>query len=308
MQHEMMRQPAPTHGSDNVGDVLASIRRLIAQDETPSPIIPNQMLNTLPRGIVAAPADEAPADEAPEDGASAEAVSAQDALDTAPEPTLAEVEVAPLILDTSALIAPDFTDLSEDRPEIGSDDSPDDSVRLHLEPIADPVDSADQEAEPLAEPAETQDVNPWQQAMTGTGFDPRLIWADPPQVDRNPTTLAEDDALRADITEPTTIASPSNAAQSEETMLHANASVTPINPQIEAQIHAEIEPPRDSGEPHLFAPQDKDAQKGTHLRGMIREAIRQELQGEIGTRLSRNLQQMIRHEIELTLRQMCEQE
>ena len=48
--------------------------------------------------------------------------------------------------------------------------------------------------------------------------------------------------------------------------------------------------------------------KGTHLRGMIRDAIRQELQGEIGNRLSRNLQQMIRHEIELTLRQMCEQE
>ena len=36
MQHEMMRQPAPVYGSENVGDVLASIRRLIAQDEATS--------------------------------------------------------------------------------------------------------------------------------------------------------------------------------------------------------------------------------------------------------------------------------
>lgn len=90
-------------------------------------------------------------------------------------------------------------------------------------------------------------------------------------------------------------------------MLHANASVTPITPAVEATANID-ETHAEAGEPHLFARQDKDAQKGTHLRGMIREAIRQELQGEIGNRLSRNLQQMIRHEIELTLRQMCEQD
>lgn len=89
-------------------------------------------------------------------------------------------------------------------------------------------------------------------------------------------------------------------------MLHANSTVTQLNPLAEA--HAAAEALNRETEQHLFAPQDKDTQKGTHLRGMIREAIRQELQGEIGNRLSRNLQQMIRHEIELTLRQMCEQE
>ena len=36
MQHDAMRQPAPAYGSENVGDVLASIRRLIAQDEATS--------------------------------------------------------------------------------------------------------------------------------------------------------------------------------------------------------------------------------------------------------------------------------
>ena len=56
----MMRQPAPAYGSENVGDVLASIRRLIAQDEATSPIIPNQTLNTLPRGLTAVPAQDAP--------------------------------------------------------------------------------------------------------------------------------------------------------------------------------------------------------------------------------------------------------
>jgi hypothetical protein len=111
-----------------------------------------------------------------------------------------------------------------------------------------------------------------------------------------------------DLSTDNTASSPLNFMQTEENMLQANASVTPINANIDPHPLAEIEVPRDGGEPHLFAPQDKGAQKGAHLRGMIREAIRQELQGEIGNRLSRNLQQMIRHEIELTLRQMCEQE
>lgn len=89
-------------------------------------------------------------------------------------------------------------------------------------------------------------------------------------------------------------------------MLHANASATPINPAAAARAAEAIA--CDNGEPRLFAPQDQDTPKGTHLRGMIREAIRQELQGEIGDRLSRSLQQMIRHEIEMALRQMCERD
>ena len=48
--------------------------------------------------------------------------------------------------------------------------------------------------------------------------------------------------------------------------------------------------------------------RGAHLRGMIREAIRQELRAEIGNRLGRDLQELIRLEIALALREMCEEQ
>ena len=294
MQHDAMRQPAPAYGSENVGDVLASIRRLIAQDEGGSPIIPNQMLNAVARAPVATP-----------DGPALRDVLAP-AEDQTPDSEAAETampdEVMPLVLDSSDLIAPDFPETS--------DETPADDTRLHLAVAeqADAVEQADAlEAETVAPPQ----INPWHDPAPTGGFDLQSIWADPPQRETHPPERAEaatDTARSIFFAEPASDTPLSDTAQPEETMLNANASVTPINANIGPQYLPEMEAARDSGEPHLFAPQDKDAQKGTHLRGMIREAIRQELQGEIGNRLSRNLQQMIRHEIELTLRQMCEQE
>ena len=148
----MMRQPAPAYGSENVGDVLASIRRLIAQDEATSPIIPNQTLNTLPRGLTAVPAQDAPRP-----------------LETALAPVetmpLAQVEAMPLVLETSKLIAPE--------PPAAFDEAPQNSAevvtRLHLAPAgrAEAAGSAlrtdDSEAEPdvaeIAEPAPSVDAD-----------------------------------------------------------------------------------------------------------------------------------------------------
>ena len=140
----------------------------------------------------------------------------------------------------------------------------------------------------------------------GTGFPETSAPEAPADLPRAEVAAFSIDDAATTTTDTINITTPTTA-QMEETMLHANASVTPITPVMETQIKLDDALP-ETGEPHLFARQDKDAQKGTHLRGMIRDAIRQELQGEIGNRLSRNLQQMIRHEIELTLRQMCEQE
>lgn len=263
MQHEMMRHPAPAQSSENVGDVLASIRRLIAQDESGSQI-PNQLLNALP------PAPQVPAQEDQQPAAA-----------------------SPLKLDSSDLIAPEAEISDATSTETGPTPV---ELRLHLTP----------------EPEETKDVgtdtflggSPWRDVIAGIGDDTE----DDQMAMPAPTPIIETAPETGDTTTQTPIITDTTTtAHMEETMLHANASVTPINPAIEAQAKLdEILP--ETGEPHLFARQDKDAQKGTHLRGMIREAIRQELQGEIGNRLSRNLQQMIRHEIELTLRQMCEQE
>jgi len=85
MQHEMMRHPNPPPGSDNVGDVLASIRRLIAQDEVGCRI-PNQTLNTPP-----------PADGPPE-ARIAPVLAGQSA---------SPARITPLVLDSSTLVARD---------------------------------------------------------------------------------------------------------------------------------------------------------------------------------------------------------
>ncbi|RDD69669.1 hypothetical protein [Paracoccus versutus] len=246
MQHEVMRQPAPGPGSDNVGDVLASIRRLIAQDGAGCRI-PDQALNAPPAQDEAPPAQTAPL----------------------PRPA-SSARITPLVLDSSILVA--------------------------AEPVNDPQ---------AGIPPEPRIFGDWLRMPPAE--EPAAPEARAGRVD-----AAEAAADHADIEATIQPPGPSPEAptttilQMEETMLHANASVTPINPAAEAQAAEALA--RDTGEPHLFAPQDKDAQKGTHLRGMIREAIRQELQGEIGNRLSRNLQQMIRHEIELALRQMCEED
>ncbi|WP_230383509.1 hypothetical protein [Paracoccus shanxieyensis] len=55
--------------------------------------------------------------------------------------------------------------------------------------------------------------------------------------------------------------------------------------------------------PNLFAelPPDEDAA----LRALIRMAIRDELQGEMGERLSHNMRSFIRLEVEAVIRDLC---
>lgn len=64
---------------------------------------------------------------------------------------------------------------------------------------------------------------------------------------------------------------------------------------IEAAQDRPLDDP-DSTALHLFAHADEDVQNGALLRSLLREAIRQELQGEMGARFSRNLRQLIRQE------------
>ncbi|RQP03947.1 MAG: hypothetical protein D1H97_09105 [Paracoccus sp. BP8] len=284
MQHEMMRHPNPPPGSDNVGDVLASIRRLIAQDEVGCRI-PNQTLNTPP-----------PADGPPE-ARIAPVLAGQSG---------SPARITPLVLDSSTLVARDpvqSAEAGQPRADADRSDPEPQAADAESRPFGDWLREPPQEAagephpkQPEARPEKGADAEPAPpEAAEAEAAEPEapllMSWPEPAQTQPFGPSLEEPSL-------PT--------VQMEETMLHANASVTPINPAAEAQAAEAIA--RDSGEPHLFAPQEKDAQKGTHLRGMIREAIRQELQGEIGNRLSRNLQQMIRHEIELALRQMCEQD
>ena len=278
MQHDMMRHPAPPPGADNVGDVLASIRRLIAQDEAGCRI-PNQVLNTLPAQ------DLAPQIRVGPELSAAATVSAT---------------VTPLVLDSNALVP-----ATDPTSEIGD------------AALQQPPQKTDDAVDPAMTAAQARVFSDWMKLpLTGATVPAFVVEpAAPAQDDSEGTPAAEAAAQPLLADEPPArietfgpfYEEPITTVQMEETMLHVNnASVTPINPLAEA--HAAADALNREAESHLFAPQDKGAQKGAHLRGMIRETIRQELQGEIGNRLSRNLQQMIRQEIELTLRQMCEQE
>lgn len=305
MQHDMMRHPAPPPGADNVGDVLASIRRLIAQDEAGCRI-PNQALNTLPAQDIAPRIRVEPMQTAPShapamplvlDSTDLVAAAAQGKEATESTAAVAETPVATATgPETEAAVAAEVVAVVEAEAEVQV------APAARAEPEAQPEPEAEPEPEARAEIA-PRDFGNWLN-LPLTESDHSSFAASWPQAAEPARSASDADPILpfGPFLDKTT---PKNA-QMEETMLHANSTVTPINPLAEA--HAAAEALNRESEQHLFAPQDKDTQKGTHLRGMIREAIRQELQGEIGTRLSRNLQQMIRQEIELTLRQMCEQE
>jgi len=308
MQHELMRHPAPPPGADNVGDVLASIRRLIAQDEAGCRI-PNQALNTLPAQDIAPRIRVEPMAAVPP-AAAPLVLDSTDLIATAAEEEARETTAAPA--EAPAAAAGPETALAEPVAEMPAELSAEAVDEVAAEAVAEAM--AEAPARPEPEPGvRDSDFGDWLKLpLTGpTHAAFAAAWpqplaaearADDPAETACPDAAAQPIRAFGPFLEHTTTTN----AQMEETMLHANSTVTPINPLAEA--HAAAEALNRESEQHLFAPQDKDTQKGTHLRGMIREAIRQELQGEIGNRLSRNLQQMIRHEIELTLRQMCEQE
>ena len=56
--------------------------------------------------------------------------------------------------------------------------------------------------------------------------------------------------------------------------------------------------------PNLFGEIGAVAKDAT-MRMLIRDAIQQELHGELGARLSRNMCQMIRQEVEAVIREIC---
>lgn len=59
----------------------------------------------------------------------------------------------------------------------------------------------------------------------------------------------------------------------------------------------------DESELHLFAPTEEEIPADRLLRDLIRAAVREELQGELGGQFSRNLRRLVRAEIDRALRQ-----
>jgi hypothetical protein len=104
---------------------------------------------------------------------------------------------------------------------------------------------------------------------------------------------------------------PALTAEEEAEFAEAEAALARMTAPSRA---AEPEPQVNAPEPqaqvahlpvvNLFC-EPSDALAEPSLRDLIRDAIQQELQGEVGLRVSRHLQQMVRAEVEAVIREIC---
>lgn len=252
MQNEMMRGGQTAMGTENVGDVLASIRRLIAQDGGAGRLtaLPDLAATFRHADLLNARV----ADSATPDLRQV----------TAPVP---EARATPLTLERDNLVAPE----APAQPVL----------RLHLTPSF--ADLPDPEPIAVPQPAERAGLNAPVFATPVFSHKPAPLWPAPATLMGQPAAPVEAPApIMAQVSP-----SPVPAMQTESA-----APPPPEDPALE-----------DMDDLHLFAPEDADLAHDSVLRSLIRDAIRQELQGEMGGRFSRNLRQVIRHEVDLALRQ-----
>ncbi|MBV0892800.1 hypothetical protein KTN05_13205 [Paracoccus sp. Z118] len=287
---QIARPPTGADPSETMGDVLASIRRLIAQgDVGPARREPDPTRRP-------APAEQPP-----------RPVSAGIAPAFVRSPRLESGEPAPLRLHRDALIPPAEVPAV---PLGGQDDAPPPRpARLRL---ATPTDASADEA-----PAIATGGNRMARILRAASFpddaqaEPRGIVPEsdnltlaPPAV---PVTFHEGE-VETPQAEASTAPDPALASA---TPTVAPAAIPDPQPPVSGNSINAAPPERtaarnaprpveDAGDTtalHLFAPADEDIPNGSILRSLLREAIRQELQGEMGGRFSRNLRRVIRQEV-----------
>lgn len=298
---QIARPPAGADPSETMGDVLASIRRLIAQgDVGPTRREPDPTRRP-------APAEQPP-----------HPVSAGIAPAFVRSPRLESGEPAPLRLHRDALIPPAEVSAV---PFGGRDDAPPPRpARLRL---ATPTDASADEA-----PAIATGGNRMARILRAASFpddvqgEPRAVIAesDSPALAPHIAAIAESEGpalarqpvpviIREDRLETPQAASATALAPATQAV--APAATPDPQPQVSGnsisappaertEARKPQRPVEDAGDTtalHLFAPADEDIPNGSILRSLLREAIRQELQGEMGGRFSRNLRRVIRQEV-----------
>lgn len=261
MQHDMMRQPGQSGVSDNVGDVLASIRRLIAQDEDGKQM-PGRPMGETPFSQKSPPQEEA-----------------------------AEIAAEPFVLGQGDLVAPQASEPDQDAPKV---------PRLHLASISAAISAGPAPvATTVWQPALIAD---WPQAqLTQVPMDiadslPQI--SSVPQVDAvgyEPTLDPEEEAEIAEAE--AALAKMVHVARAPAAELVTETPEAPL-----AMGEAPLEEPAQLPQ-NLFTDGGEDPE--TTLQQMIRSAIRDELQGDMGDRLSHNLRLTIRREVEAVIRELC---
>ena len=277
------RSPEPA-GPESVSDVLASIRRLIAQDDGSrfrrEPAPPRRAAVAEPEVSVSGTGVSVVDDPAP---SARLAPVPSDPLPSHPG-RAAPVEAAPLRLQSAALVAP-------------ADPAPAPAAveftrpRLRLAALAGALSE-----EPEVVPA--PDAEPAARANGGAAADPAPM-VECVAADAAAGTAADPEpekgirsAAPAWPARPAAApaAHPATSAPAPEPAASAGPAAAPPRPRVP-------DPADDSTALHLFAPADEDIPNGSILRSLLRESIRQELQGEMGGRFSRNLRRVIRQEV-----------
>lgn len=237
---DLARHNAAPSGSENIGDVLASIRRLIAQDEA------NGLSETTARrlGALHQRGDKAPV---------------ADLRPTQTSPTAAD---APLVLGSVDFIGP-------------------------VQPAHAAI------AMPEAETGPTHAMAKPEISTTSTTPEMESLLSIPSFADAEAKEQEDSAALEEILT---TIIH----EQVDSMIQQAQATTAPtqLHPALAENTALSSEEPR-----NLFLMEDEEfVMPDTPLRGMIRDTVVQELQGEFGSQFSRKLRNLVRAEIAIALK------
>lgn len=313
---ELATGTSPTT-SDNIGDVLASIRRLIAQDEANRSVTdPGQRLRQvaqqqaeLRRATEAAAAAQTPSTaQAPLILGDHEMVPARPPFR---QPALSMPRMRPVsdeqIFSDQAIGGP--IPLRPNAPSAPSPVRAPQAASSGGGAFAGPSSGADHSgsAAPLQAPVMPPASPP--ASINAPGF----LQRPPPSEPFVPAASAAPAPEALQQPAPQQTAPPNSEPALSGSVIQAD----PLQDAAEAKPLSQNALPQDllrqdllaqdllaQDDLHLFAMPDEESPTEALLRNLIREAIRGELQGELGGQFSRNLRRVIRSEIELALRQM----
>lgn len=300
--------------SENIGDVLASIRRLIAQDEANRSVTdPGQRLRQVA-------IDQA------EVARNQPVQASQAAPRHAPQSP-------PLMLGDPDMVPPQGNAKPPMRPRPANESRP---LRIAPEggPTAPPPLSHGQQAAtphrmterrfpapPPMQPATlrpehltTREPRPFQQremrpdlgAQTAPAA-PRALTGDMAGFAGDATAPRDDASVEAAaplydetrLPEPEGFAATPPALPQPDRDMRDDEGLSFVNVEEPAPAPASVEE-----ELHLFAAPEDEMTTDRLLRNLIRDAVREELQGELGSQFSRNLRRLVRSEIDLALRRI----
>mgnify|MGYP003605936299 CR=1 FL=1 len=332
MQPDISRRAGPAGRSDNVGDVLASIRRLIAQDDAgrqlpgaptrPSAPAGGESGDGLTPGLdrraeerhrddrgewgpldhasLVAPAEDRPGTEGRGEAARLHLVEGMLTAWTGPAEFAARTGWMPAPIAGWPLPRPASRAAVLPAPAITSDAAGPAGAPVNIEEVA---------AREAAEADNPQTFHASEGDMAEAPLsdldlsDPGLPGPGLPEPDLSEAEIAEAEAALARMLAPRQ----ARSAAPSRGVPPASGDPDAMAPQPGPQDDAEREPLSLAPEMHAHANLFSTAagQRGPALQGMIRAAVRHQLEGELGETFSRNLRLLVRQEIEAALANPC---